>query len=55
MTDQPFPDTDEDWRYLRYDALEAFSPGAPIDDFTLLAGRTKQIERDVKAGETYCN
>lgn len=39
------PQAEEDWRHLKYDALEAFSPGAPIDDLDLLAGRTRQIER----------
>lgn len=43
------PQTDEDWQYRIYDALEAFSPGAPIDDLNLLAGRTKQIDRMLDA------
>ena len=39
------PQTDEDWQARIYDALEAFSPGAPIDELDLLAGRQAQIDR----------
>jgi len=39
------PKTDADWQARIYDALEAFSPGAPIDEFDLLAGRQAQIDR----------
>jgi DNA polymerase III delta prime subunit len=39
------PQTDADWQARIYDALEAFSPGAPIDELDLLAGRRPQIER----------
>ncbi|HWI28816.1 MAG TPA: AAA family ATPase [Stellaceae bacterium] len=37
------PANDEDWQQRIYDLLEAFTPGAPIDELSLLAGRTKQI------------
>lgn len=37
------PENEEDWRFRAFDAMEAFSPGAPIDDLKLLAGRGKQI------------
>ena len=37
------PKTDDDWFHLRWDVLDRFSPGAPIDDLNLLAGRIKQI------------
>ena len=43
------PEKDEDWRYLSYDVIESFSPGAPIDDLNLLAGRIHQIEQMVDA------
>lgn len=42
------PQTDEDWQARIYDALEAFSPGAPIDALDLLAGRVPQIERMIE-------
>jgi Cdc6-like AAA superfamily ATPase len=42
------PQTDEDWQARVYDALEAFSPGAPIDELSLLAGRRPQIERMIE-------
>jgi Cdc6-like AAA superfamily ATPase len=38
------PKTDAEWQSRILDALEAFSPGAPIDEFSLLAGRTSQID-----------
>src|SRR6267142_2419342 len=41
--ESPKPTTDEYWRYLSYDVIESFSPGAPIDDLNLLAGRIHQI------------
>lgn len=41
------PATDEDWRYLSYDVIESFTPGAPIDDLSLLAGRIHQISQMV--------
>jgi Cdc6-like AAA superfamily ATPase len=37
--------TDEDWEAKVYDALDLFSPGAPIDERKLLAGRAPQIEK----------
>lgn len=39
------PKTDEDWRNLNWQILNAFSPGAPIDELELLAGRSAQIDR----------
>lgn len=39
------PRTDEDWDSLSFEILSAFSPGAPIDELGLLAGRGAQIDR----------
>jgi Cdc6-like AAA superfamily ATPase len=39
------PVTDEDWRSRLYDAMMVFSPGAPIDEADLFAGRAAQIDR----------
>ena len=40
------PPTDEDgWNSLRAEILGAFSPGHPIDEFTLFAGRQSLIQR----------
>src|SRR6266850_7682299 len=49
MGNKPVPKTDEDWRYLSYDVIESFTPGAPIDDLNLLAGRIHQIGELVDA------
>lgn len=38
------PQTPEDWQALIYEALDAFSPGAPIDALDLLAGRKAQTD-----------
>ena len=35
----------EDWQNKIYEVLDIFSPGAPIDESALLAGRSVQIER----------
>jgi Cdc6-like AAA superfamily ATPase len=43
------PQTDADWQSKIYEVLDIFSPGAPIDEGALLAGRGKQIERLVEA------
>jgi Cdc6-like AAA superfamily ATPase len=40
---------DDDWRAKEYEALDLFSPGAPIDEGNLLAGRSKQIEQLIDA------
>jgi Cdc6-like AAA superfamily ATPase len=42
------PQTEQEWQGLIWDALEAFSPGAPIDEISLLAGRHHQIEQMVE-------
>lgn len=39
------PQTEEDWQERIYEALQAFTPGAPIDELDLLAGRGAQINR----------
>lgn len=39
------PKTDEDWMALRADVLELFTPGAPIDEVALFAGRQSQIQK----------
>jgi hypothetical protein len=33
------PKTPEDWMHRIWDAMDAFSPGLPLDDVNLLAGR----------------
>jgi Cdc6-like AAA superfamily ATPase len=35
--------TDEDWRLLRNELVEVFTPGQPINEFDLFAGRADQI------------
>src|SRR6266404_2175054 len=42
------PQTPQDWQSRIYEALHAFSPGAPIDELSLLAGRLTQIERMIE-------
>lgn len=39
------PVTPEDWLALRAEVLELFTPGAPIDEVTLFAGRQTQIQK----------
>jgi Cdc6-like AAA superfamily ATPase len=39
------PASPEDWQFKIYDIMEAFTPGAPIDELQLLAGRTGQIDQ----------
>jgi Cdc6-like AAA superfamily ATPase len=39
------PASDDDWHALRSEVLELFTPGAPIDEFTLFAGRQAQIQK----------
>src|SRR6266446_797437 len=39
------PQTDGDWQSRIYEAMDIFSPGAPIDELSLLAGRARQIDR----------
>ena len=34
---------DDDWLSLRHELLQLFTPGAPIDEFALFAGRQDQI------------
>ncbi|MET0364261.1 MAG: AAA family ATPase, partial [Sphingobium sp.] len=41
--------TDDDWQAKIYDALDLFSPGAPIDESSLLAGRSDQIDKLIDA------
>jgi DNA polymerase III delta prime subunit len=38
-----------DWQSKIYEVLDLFSPGAPIDEGTLLAGRGKQIDQLIEA------
>src|ERR1700680_3786250 len=42
------PQAPADWQAKIYEALDAFSPGAPIDELSLLAGRIPQIERIIE-------
>jgi Cdc6-like AAA superfamily ATPase len=44
VTTTPPPD-DEGWESLRSEILGVFTPGAPIDEFALFAGRQTQIQR----------
>lgn len=37
--------SDEDWGVLRSEILELFTPGAPIDEVALFAGRQSQIQK----------
>lgn len=39
------PSDDEGWNSLRAEIIGAFTPGAPIDEFTLFAGRQTQMQR----------
>ncbi|MCW4462669.1 ATP-binding protein [Sphingomonas sp. BT-65] len=39
------PATTDDWMALRAEVLELFTPGAPIDEVTLFAGRQSQIQK----------
>ena len=39
------PQSDDDWQAKVYEALDIFSPGAPIDEAGLLAGRQTQIDK----------
>ncbi len=39
------PRTPEDWRTLHYEAMQLFSPSAPVDEAALFAGRTPQIRK----------
>lgn len=41
--------TDGEWRALSYDVMSVFSPGAPIDEDDLFAGRTAQIDKIIEA------
>lgn len=34
-----------DWQALRSEVLDLFTPGAPVDEFTLFAGRQSQIQK----------
>lgn len=36
---------EDDWRVLRDEVIELFTPGAPIDELTLFSGRSVQIQR----------
>lgn len=45
----PIKMTDSDWASKRYEVLELFSPGAPIDENELFAGRTDQINQLIEA------
>lgn len=37
--------TPEDWETLRHEVVDAFSPGAPVQERDLFSGRSKQIEQ----------
>lgn len=41
--------TDEDWQAKRFEVMELFSPGAPIDENELFAGRSDQISQLIEA------
>ena len=39
---------EENWQARIYEALQAFSPGAPVDEFRFLAGRAAEIQRMIE-------
>jgi ABC-type cobalamin/Fe3+-siderophores transport system ATPase subunit len=39
------PRTTEDWQTLHYEAMQLFSPSAPVDEAALFAGRQVQIQK----------
>jgi Cdc6-like AAA superfamily ATPase len=39
------PESSEDWASLRAEVLDLFTPGAPIDEVSLFAGRQSHIQR----------
>ena len=39
---------DDNWQARIYEALQAFSPGAPVDEFRFLAGRAVEIQRMIE-------
>lgn len=41
--------TDEDWESKTYEVMVLFSPGAPIDENELFAGRQSQIDKIIEA------
>jgi Cdc6-like AAA superfamily ATPase len=41
--------SDEDWRAKDFEAIQIFSPGAPIDEDDLFAGRQPQIDQLIEA------
>ncbi len=41
--------TDDDWMHLEWEVMQFFSPGAPIDENELFAGRSAQSERIIEA------
>ena len=41
--------TDDDWKQLDWEVMQLFSPGAPIDESELFAGRTTQVLRIIDA------
>jgi Cdc6-like AAA superfamily ATPase len=45
MSDADRPETDEDWMARIWDVMDAFSPGTPLEDVNLLAGRQKQLDK----------
>jgi len=45
MSDGIRPKTDEDWTHRIWDVMETFSPGLPLEDVNLLAGRKRQLDR----------
>jgi Cdc6-like AAA superfamily ATPase len=42
-------DTTSQWRAKDYEAMQLFSPGAPIDENALFAGRSAQIDQIIEA------
>lgn len=42
------PETDQDWLVRLYEAMETFSPGAPIDEVQLFADRPSQTMRMIE-------
>jgi MoxR-like ATPase len=45
MSETHRPQTDEDWLHRIWDVMEAFSPGRPLEDINMLAGRQRQLSK----------
>jgi len=39
------PESESDWAAVRSEVIDLFTPGAPIDEVALFAGRQSQIQQ----------